>query len=277
MQYEGEVAIRCSNKQGCPAQVLRRLTHWVSKGAMDIDGIGPALLEQLVNANLLNSPADFYRLTPEHFLQLARMGEKSAQNAYQAIEASKTQPLFRLIHALGIRHVGQETAIVLADHFGSLKALSDATLDQLITLPGLGQKMAEAILLFFADETNQTLQNDLDTLGVGQQNSQTQPAQLSLLSLAESPTERPSATTKPLTGKTFVLTGTLPTLSREEAKTLIREAGGKISSAVSAKTDYLLAGEEAGSKLSKAQSLGVPILSETDLQQLLSGNQTDRP
>lgn len=250
-QAEGEVALRCTNVSGCPAQVLRRLEHWVSKGALDIDGVGPALLEQLVNRGLVESPADLYRLTLEDFLSLERMAQKSAENAVQAIQKSKAQPLFRLVNALGIRHVGQETAILLADAFGSLPALSEAPLDRLTHLHGIGEKVAESIVVFFADPGNQQLVTDLESLG------------LNLVEDSSGNLALPEH--QPFKNQTFVLTGTLPTLSRQEATELIRRHGGKVSGSVSKKTDYVLAGEEAGSKLVKATELGVKIISESDL------------
>jgi len=253
-QTEGEVALRCSNPGGCPAQVLRRLEHWVSKGALDIDGVGPALLEQLVHRGLVDSPADLYRLSLDDFLSLERMAQKSAENAVQAIQKSKSQPLFRLVNALGIRHVGQETAILLADAFGSLPALSEAPLEKLTHLHGIGEKVAESIVVFFADPGNQQLVTDLQTLG------------LNLVEDTEGKVARLDH--QPFQGQTFVLTGTLPTLSRQDATDIIRRHGGKVSGSVSKKTDYVLAGEEAGSKLVKASELGVKIISESELLEL---------
>ncbi len=251
VQLAGEVALRCSNSHGCPAQVLRRLQHWVSKGALDIDGVGPALLEQLVNANLLQSPADLYRFSVDDFLKLERMGQKSAENAYNAIQKSKQQPLFRLVNALGIRHVGQETAILLTDTFGSIQAISEATLETLAGIHGIGEKVAESILVFFADQGNQQLIDDLQTLG--------------LRMAEEKSATAPDESSQIFKDQTFVLTGTLPTLSRQEATELIRRYGGKVSGSVSKKTHYVLAGDEAGSKLVKAEELGVKILHEPDL------------
>jgi DNA ligase (NAD+) len=256
IQVPGEVALRCANPSSCPAQVLRRLEHWVSKGALDIDGVGPALLEQLVNKNLVESPADLYRLRVEDFLTLERMALKSAENAHNAIQQSKTQPLSRLINALGIRHVGQETAILLAQTYGSIQALSEASLETLTLIPGIGAKVAESIVVFFADPCNQQLFADLQALGL--QLSEKQPAS------SKDPLQRV------FQDQTFVLTGTLPTLSRQQASDLIRAHGGKISGSVSKKTNYVLAGEEAGSKLTKATQLGVKIISELELLALLS-------
>lgn len=254
-QTPGEVALRCPNRAGCPAQVLRRLEHWASKAALDIDGIGPALMEQLIAGGLVDSPASLYRLSIEDFLTLERIKQKSAENAYQAIQKSKSQPLYRLVNALGIRHVGQETAIVLAEHFGSLRRLRDASLEELTTLDGIGEKVAESIVLFFADPSNRKLVADLQALG--------------LRTEEQADTERNGP--RPLDGKTVVLTGTLPTLSREQASELIRSLGGKISGSVGKKTDFVLAGENPGSKLAKAQSLGVTIVHEHDLLALAHG------
>ncbi len=255
-QLPGEVALRCENTATCPAQVIRRLEHWVSKGALDIDGVGPALLEQLVAQALLSSPADLYRLSVEDFLKLERMAQKSAENAYNAIQKSKSQPLFRLINALGIRHVGQETAILLAETLGSLEAISTASLETLTQIPGIGGKVAESIVVFFADPSNQQLFSDLKTLGLQLE------AQESRQKLDESQ--------QVLKDKTVVLTGTLPNLSRQQATELIRAYGGKVSGSVSKKTDFVLAGEEAGSKLNKAEELGVKILTESELLTLLN-------
>jgi DNA ligase (NAD+) len=247
-QIPGEVALRCVNRHNCPAQVLKRLEHWVSKGALDIDGVGPALLEQLVNAGLVESPADLYRLTVADFLTLERMAQKSAENAYNAIQKSKNQPLFRLINALGIRHVGQETAILLANTFGHLDKLAEASLETLTRIEGIGHIVAESIVVFFAEPGNQQLLADLKALG---------------LRIEDESASMKGSTL--LEGRTFVLTGTLPTLSREEASALIRAHGGKVSSSVSKKTDFVLMGEDPGSKAMKAQQLGVKILSEADL------------
>lgn len=256
VQIAGEVALRCSNPSGCPAQVLRRLQHWVSKGALDIDGVGPSLLEQLVTTGLIASPADLYRLTMEDFLTLERMAQKSAENAYQAIQKSKEQPLFRLINALGIRHVGQETAILLAQTFGSIQAISEASLETLANIHGIGEKVAESIVVFFVDPGNQQLLSDLKELGLRLEDQGD-----TKIALPENLIFK---------DQTFVLTGTLPTLSRQDATDLIRRYGGKVSGSVSKKTHYVLAGEEAGSKLVKAQELGVKILHESDLLEMIN-------
>lgn len=253
-KIEGEVALRCPNRTGCPAQVLGKLEHWVSKGCMDIDGVGPALLEQLVNTGLVETPVDLYKLSVDDFLNLDRMAQKSAENAYQAIQKSKTQPLPRLINALGIRHIGKETAIVLAREFGSIDAIRSCVeagnLERLAQVDGVGLKIAESIVAFFSDFSNQEMLKALTELGLAM-------ADANRLSEAD-------ASQLPFYNKTIVLTGTLPTLSRDEAADLIRANGGKVSSSVSKKTDFVLAGENAGSKLMKAEELGILILSESE-------------
>jgi len=255
MKIPGEVALRCPNRTGCPAQVLGKLEHWVSKGALDIDGVGPALLEQLVNRGLIETPADLYKLTIDDFLSLERMAQKSAENAFQAIQASKQQSLARIINGLGIRHVGRENAILLAQTLGSIEAIQDAPLEMLAAIPGVGPRIAESIQVFFADYSNQQLIGQLEAAGLELKDEQFKPMAV--------------ATTGAFAGKTVVLTGTLPTLDREAAADLIRAAGGKISGSVSKKTDYVLAGENAGSKLDKAEKLGVAVISEADLHRML--------
>lgn len=257
VRVPGEVALRCSNPSRCGAQRRTRLEHWVGKAAMDIDHVGPALIDQLVARQLVDSPADFYRLTVEDLLTLERMAEKSAQNAYQAIQASKNRPLLALIHALGIPHVGKETAFLLAEQFGSLDALAEATVDDLMGIEGIGPKVAESIVGFFAEVENQNLIADLKALGV--EAASTAPVHPIVTN-----------TQHPLYGKTFVLTGTLPTMTRNEAEAAIRSVGGKISSSVSKKTDFVLLGDNPGSKYDKALKLGIPMLGEEALKAYLS-------
>lgn len=251
-KIEGEVALRCIQPKTCPAQRLMRLEHWVSKQAMDIDGVGPALIEQLLNANLLDTPADFYRLTKDQLLALDRMAEKSAQNALEAIEASKKQPFNRLINALGIPQVGKETAYLLASVYPSIDALQAATVESLVQVDGIGPKMADSIVSFMGDESTQRLIEQLRELG---------------LTLAADTTTRSAMLDEshPYFGKSFVMTGTLPTLTREQAEAKIRQVGGKITSSVSKKTDFLLLGDSPGSKYDKAVALNVPIIDEAAL------------
>ncbi|MEB3287262.1 MAG: NAD-dependent DNA ligase LigA [Vampirovibrionales bacterium] len=258
----GEVALRCPNRSGCPAQVLGKLEHWVGRLAMDIDGVGPALLEQLVNADLVELPVDLYRLSVDDFLTLERVAQKSAENAVSAIAESKKQPLARLINALGIRHIGKETASLLAREFGNLEALlacvDAGDLDRLSGIEGIGLKVAESIVAFFSDEGNRQMLAELKTLGINPQDRY----QISVEEMQQ----------LPFFGKTFVLTGTLPTLSREAAAELIIANGGKVSGSVSKKTDYVLAGENAGSKLTKAETLGIMVITEDELQRTIAAS-----
>lgn len=268
VSVEGEVAIKCSNPSGCPAQRKNRLEHWVSKQAMDIDHIGPSLIDQLVEAQLVDSPADFYRLTLQDVLSLDRMAEKSAQNVIAAIEGSKTRPLFRVINGLGIPQVGKETALLLANTFGSIAALMSASVDDLIAIDGIGPKMADGIVAYFAALDIQQLIAALGECGVSlqadaaSQLEATEIAGIDVAGLAALPEH-------PLKGKAFVLTGTLPTMSREQAETLIRVVGAKMSGSVSKKTNYLLLGENPGSKYDKAVALQVPLISEAEFKALL--------
>lgn len=246
---EALVAIRCGNPSGCGAQRRNRLEHWVGKHAMDIDHVGPALIDQLVSAGLVDSPADFYTLTVADLMGLERMAQKSAENAYQAIQASKSRPLNALINALGIPHVGKETAYVLAQHFPSMSALSEATVAQLVEVEGIGEKVADSIVGFFGALETQNMLTALAQAGVVLQAAQANPAD----SLDPS---------HPYFGKSFVLTGTLPTLSRSEAEGMIRRVGGKLSNSVSKKTDFVLLGDNPGSKYDKAMALNIAILDE---------------
>ena len=248
----GEVALRCPNP-ACPAQVLERIVHFASRGAMDIAGLGPAAAEQLLTAGLIQDAADIYTLSDKKsaLLQLERKGEKSVDNLLAAIEKSKKQPLWRLLHGLGIRFVGDRTAKILADHFGSLDAIMAADRAELERVPEIGPKIAESITEFFSLESSQSLVTRLRQAG---------------LNFAQ---ERAKEDSLPLAGKVFVLTGTLPTYSRDEAAQLIEAAGGKVTGSVSKKTDFVVAGEKAGSKLAKARQLGITVLDEASLLQLL--------
>ncbi len=239
---EDGAAMRCTGAE-CPAQKLRNITHFASKEAMDIDGLGPAVVEALVNASLINSPADLYYLEPQSVAGLERMGKKSAENLIAAIEKSKGAGLARLICAFGIRQVGAKAAKVLARHFGSLDALMEATLLELLAVPDVGQITAENIVEYF--ENPQSL-HQIELL---------RDAGVSFNSDEEIVDQR-------FAGMTFVLTGTLPTYTRDEAGAIIEKFGGKVSGSVSKKTTYVLAGEAAGSKLTKAESLGIAIIDE---------------
>ena len=244
------VFLRCPNPS-CSAQTQRRLQHFAQRGAMDIDGMGEALVEQLVAAHLVIDPGDFYRLTLEQLSGLERMAEKSARNVLTSIEASKQADLWRLIFGLGILHVGAGSARALANHFGSLEKLEQASEEELLVIHDVGEVVARSIVAWFASEENRSLLQRLRKAGVNEQARQV----------------APKAGGTELAGKTFVITGTL-SVPREEIAERIRAAGGKVSSAVSKKTDYLVAGENAGSKLETAEKLGVKILSESDFGKL---------
>ena len=246
---EGEAAIRCTNPE-CPAQLVRHMIHFSSRDAMDIDGLGPALIEQLVERERVASPADLYRLTQPQLQELERMGEKSSQNLLQAIERSKENDLYRLVYALGIPHIGLKAAKLLAAHFGSMDAIFQASAEEIAAIDGFGGIMAESIRQFFDLSSTAHLIGRLRDAGVN------------LLSKTVVNDTR-------FAGKTFVLTGTLPTMTRAEASAVIEKLGGKVSGSVSKKTSYVLAGEEAGSKLTKAQQLGVPILTEEEFLQMV--------
>ena len=248
VREEGEAAIYCPNIE-CPAQLMRNLIHFASRNAMDIDGMGPAVLEGLVNAGWVHSPADLYDLTEEQIASLERMGKKSASNLMNALEKSKQNDLSKVIFALGIPEVGEKTAAELASAFGSMEKLSWATLEQLTALDGFGEVVAQNIVSFFWEERNRVQIERLAKAGVNMESTKVK-------------------TGDTFEGKTFVLTGTLPTLKRNEAKELIESLGGKVSSSVSKKTDYVVAGEEAGSKLTKANELGITILTEEQLLQM---------
>lgn len=253
VREEGEAAARCTGGMICPAQVKQSLWHFAQRRAMNIDGLGEKLIDQLVEAGLVKSPNDLYRLNLEQLVGLERMAEKSAQNLLDGLAASKNTTLARFIYALGIRHVGEATAKSLATHFGDLPSLENTTLDELQQVPDIGPVVAESLIGFFADERHRFVIDQLIQLGVNW------PA-----------VDKKSLATGAFTNKTVVITGTLPTLSRDEAKALLESAGAKVAGSVSAKTDFLLAGEAAGSKLEKAQTLGVTIINEAQMQKMLA-------
>ena len=244
VEREGEVGLYCANSL-CPQIMCAKIEYWASKEAMDIDKVGPALIQQLYEKKFISNFADLYKLTMQDFMQLDLVKEKSAFNIYTSIQESKNRPLNRLITALGIRHVGKETADILAGEFPSLDSLKDATLEQLANVEGVGEIIAKTIYEFFRDENNLKLIDELKELGIN-------------------PQAKAKAKSDKLAGMTFVLTGTLQNMTRDEASEIIKSHGGKTSSSVSKKTSYVLAGENAGSKLDKALSLGVIILTEDD-------------
>jgi len=255
VRLEGEAAVRCTGGLFCPAQRKQALLHFASRRAMDIEGLGDKLVDQLVDRGLVHTPADVYGLSLGRLAGLERMAEKSAANLLAAIEASKATTLARFIFSLGIRNVGETTAKDLAKHFGALDKLVAATEADLLAVRDVGPIVAQSIIQFFAEPHNLEVVNKLRAAGVH---------------WAESAGLQQSAGI--LAGKTLVLTGTLPTLTRDTAKEKIEAAGGKVAGSVSKKTDYVVAGAEAGSKLVKAQELGVTILDEAGLLSLLASN-----
>ena len=256
VREQGEAATRCVNSS-CPAILRGALRHWVSKGGLDVDGLGAKLIEQLVDRGLVGSIADLYDLDGALLASLERMGTKSAHNLVVALAASKQQPWHRQLYGLGIHHVGEVNAKALAKAFPSAAELAAAATEspELITAVfGIGAEIAQSLQQWFATPANQLLLQDLERLG---------------FSLVAGPEVPATGSETPLTGQTFVLTGSLPSLSRSAAQALIEAAGGKVSSSVSKKTSYVVAGEEAGSKLSKAESLGVAVLDQAGLLELL--------
>lgn len=250
-RVEGEAAWRVVDENN-PVQIRRRIQHFASRTAMDIEGLGVAVVDQLVSRELIKDIADLYTLKVEDLIDLEKFAQKSSENLINALEASKQAELWRLLHGLGIPHVGATAAKDLARHFKSLHALMDASEEDLVAIDGVGSIMAASIRAYFDQETHRDLVDRLIAHGLN----------------TEVEDSGEPATTQ-LEGKTFVLTGTLPNMTRDEAKALIEGAGGKVTSSVSKKTDYLLAGESAGSKYTKAEKLGVPIISEDDLKALL--------
>lgn len=246
---DDEAAIRCTNPD-CPAQLLRNLIHFASRDAMDIEGLGPAVVELLVNSNLIKREVDIYTLSVDDIKSLDRMGEKSAENLINAIDKSKSNDLAKLLFAFGIRHVGAKAAKTLAQYFGDINGIINASLEELTEIEGVGDILAKSIKDYFSNETTIKMINNLIDLGVNTK------------SLSEKLDNR-------FEGKTFVITGTLEGYSRNEMTELIEKYNGKVSGSVSKKTDYLLAGEDGGSKLTKAQSLGVKIISLDEILEMM--------
>ncbi len=250
VRTEGEADHRCVNTN-CPAKLRESILHFASRGIMNIEGMGDALVAQLTDRKLVKNVADIYKLTKDDLLSLERMGDKSAQNVLDEIENSKKLPLDRVIYGLGIRMVGERTAQFLAEHFGSMDALEKAGEEELQEVNEVGPRIAQSIVEFFQEPKNRDLIEQLRKAG-----------------LAFTGKKRQRGTA--LAGKTFVLTGTLPNLTRDEAKKMIEDAGGRVSGSVSKKTDYVVAGDDAGSKLDKAKELGVKVIGEKEMQGLLS-------
>jgi DNA ligase (NAD+) len=252
---EDEAAIYCPNV-ACPGRQLEGLVHFTSRGAMDIRGLSYARIEQLVAEGLVRDPGDLYALTREQLLQLEGYAEKGAEGLIAAIHASKTQPLSRLLHALGIRHVGSIAAQLLAQHFGTLDAIVSATADEILNVRGIGATIANGVVAYFSDPAGRALVEKLRSHGL----NFTEP--------------RAVAAGGPLSGQTAVITGTLPTLSRTKATAMIEAAGGRVTGSVSKSTDFLVAGEEAGSKLDKAKTLGVEVIDEAELLRRIDSHAT---
>lgn len=255
VRLEGEAVLRCPNHEECPAQNLRGLIHFVSKGAMDIDGLGESLVEKFSDLGMISYPSDIYQLGEEEISVLEGMGEKSAKSLTDAIEESKSRGLDRVIFSLGIPLVGAKAAKLLADKFGSMSSLEKAEFGDIADIYGIGNKIAEKVTAFFKSENNLREISRLEAAGV-KMNYEKKTSGLGEMIFA---------------GKTFVLTGTLEKYTRDKASEIIEENGGKTSSSVSRKTDYVLAGKEAGSKLKKAESLGVVIISESEFEDMLNG------
>ena len=249
VHLQDETALRCVNPE-CPAQSLRNLIHFASRNAMAIDGLGEAVAVQLSDKGLVHTVADLYTLTEEDLLTLDKFKKKSAQNLLAAIEGSKRNNLDKLLFGLGIRNIGDKAAALLGEHFGSMDALREATAEQMCEIDGFGEVMAQSVVEFFAKDGTKDLLARLAAAGVNMQW-----------------TGEKKGTA--LAGKTLVVTGTLPTLSRQEAEALITQNGGKAAGSVSKKTSYVVAGEAAGSKLTKAQTLGIPVLDEAGLYALI--------
>jgi DNA ligase (NAD+) len=250
VRTEDEVDYRCVNAN-CPAKLLGTILHFASRGIMNIDGMGESLVNQLIERGLVRNVADIYALTKKDLLSLERFADKSAQNILDEIENSKKLPLERVIYGLGIRMVGERTAQFLAEHFGSMEALESSGVEELQNVNEVGPRIAESIVEFFGIAANRKLVERLREAG---------------LTLTGKKKERGTK----LAGKTFVLTGTLAHFTRDEAKKMIEDAGGKVTGSVSKKTDYVVAGADAGSKLEKAKELGVSVIDEKEMEKLLN-------
>jgi len=249
VREEGEVAWRCINAS-CPAQIKERIRHWASRDAMDIEGLGEKLIDRLVEEGWVKTIPDLYRLNKETLVQLERMGNKSADNLLRAIERSKRRALPRFIYALGIPHVGQFMARLLAEHFGSLDRLMEAKEEELLAIEGIGPTVADSVRQFFSNPQNRQMLEELKALGV-------------------EPEELKKREEGPLAGKTFVFTGALSKFSRDEARVVVEERGGKVADTVSSRVDYVVVGENPGSKLAVARERGIKVLTEEEFYQLL--------
>jgi DNA ligase (NAD+) len=254
LRERGGMDHRCTGGLFCAAQRKQALLHFAGRRAMDVEGLGDKLVDQLVDSGLIRTLPELYTLGIAKLTALDRMAEKSAANILAGLEKSKQTTLARFLYALGIRHVGETTAKDLARHFGGVDRLMDASLEQLLQVPDVGPVVAQSIRAFFDQPHNREVVEQLRAAGI---------------TWAEHEGSAADTAPKPLAGKTFVLTGTLPTLGREDAKALIEDAGGKVAGSVSKKTHFVVAGAEAGSKLDKARELGVTVLDEAGLREIL--------
>ncbi len=248
---ESGIALRCINSE-CPAKIRRQIEHFVSKAAMDIEGLGPAIIEQLLEQRLIEKPDDLYGLKKETLAELEGFGEKSAENLLEALEASKEVPLDRVIYALGIRNIGSKAAKQLAEQFGSIDKVMSASVDEIVGIYDFGKIMAENVVAYFSEEENCNYVERLKNAGLKMQYEKEEVADL-------------------LAGKTFVMSGGLESMSRDEATVAIEHLGGKVSSSVSKKTSYLILGDKPGSKLTKARELGIPVLEEDEFLKMIQG------
>lgn len=258
VHLDDEVALRCINPD-CPAQLKEGIIHFVSREAMNIDGLGEKIIEQLFDAGLIKSIADLYRLKKEDLLPLERMGEKSVQNLLKAIEASKQNSLEKLIFGLGIRHIGEKAATLLAKNFKTMDALKNATFDELVAIDEIGEKMAESVVKFFKEEKVVQLIEQLERLGIN------------MTYLKDEPEGQSAAAQAVFANKTVVLTGKLEHFTRNEAKAIIEANGGKVTGSVSKNTDLVIAGEKAGSKLKQAEKLNIPVWDEEKFIEVIKG------
>lgn len=250
VREDGETAYRCTGIN-CPAQRLRNIIHFVSRDAMDVDGLGPSIIEQMIERNMISNVADLYKLSLESISQMDKMGEKSAQNLLDSLHKSKSNPLYRLIYGLGIRHIGEKAAKILAKKYKTIDDLINTSIEDLTKIDDIGNVMAQSITEFFAQEQNLELIENLRNSGINMVD------------------EQEEMTDSRFMGKTFVLTGTLSQFTRKEASDIIEGFGGKTSSSVSKNTDFVLAGEEAGSKLDKANKLGISVITEEEFKNMI--------
>jgi len=256
VREKGGIDHRCSGGLFCAAQRKQAILHFAGRRAMDIEGLGDKLVDQLVDGGIIRTLPELYKLGLAKLGALERMGDKSAQNLLANLERSKRTTLARFLYSLGIRHVGETTAKDLAKHFGAIDQLMDASVEQLLEVNDVGPVVAQSLRTFFAQPHNREVVEQLRAVGIAWTEHDGSADRLP----------------KPLAGRTFVLTGTLPTLAREDAKALIEAAGGKVAGSVSKKTHFVVAGDEAGSKLDKARELGVAVIDETALRDLLSAS-----